>query len=681
MGDTFAQKALARAAGLAHVEVGQIVDVRPHRILSHDNSAAIIETFRDLGTALIRDPERLIVALDHAVPAPTAQHARNHAEIRQFVSEQGIEHFFEAGRGICHQVASEEGLVLPGQTILGADSHTTHFGWLGAFGAGIGRSEVAALWATGELWLRVPETIRIEFNGVLPEGVSTKDLSIGLLQALGQEAGIYRALEFGGPALSGLSLESRMVLPNMMAESGAKSAYITPDGRVLEWVARRLAARSGLPPHACLDRVSEEALYPDPDAEYVATVQVALDSLEPLVACPHSPANGALLSQVAGTTIQQAFIGTCTNGRLEDLAEAAAVLRAQRGPDGKVRQIARGTLLLVIPASSEVLRDALAAGYVNTFLEAGAMLGTPGCGPCMGNHLGVPASGETVISTANRNFRGRMGNPESRVYLASPAVVAASALTGRITDPREVLATKSLRSIPSAHRPPIVWQAASGSALPGSDAPARKPRPREHCAAVEDRVQQPASSRETSTPTGTQSRAERGEDAIMLPVYSGRAWVYGDDVNTDVIFPGKYTYTVRERVDMARHALEDLDPHFAGKVQPGDIIVAGRNWGCGSSREQAVTCLLAAGVRVIIAASFARIYYRNAVNNGLLSVVCPAAAHSVRFGESVTVDLIGNVIRCDAGAFPFRPPSESVRRIVQAGGLIEMLRQVRASRE
>jgi 3-isopropylmalate/(R)-2-methylmalate dehydratase large subunit len=678
MGDTFAQKTLARAAGLAQVEVGQIVDVRPHRILSHDNSAAIIETFRGLGIALVRDPERLIVTLDHAVPAPTAQHASNHAEIRQFVSEQGIEHFFEAGRGICHQVASEEALVLPGQTILGADSHTTHFGWLGAFGAGIGRSEVAALWATGELWLRVPETIRVELHGALPEGVTTKDLSIWLLQALGQEAGIYRALEFGGPALSGLSLESRMVLPNMMAESGAKSAYLRPDGRVLEWVARRLAARSGLPLHACLDRVSAEALYPDPDAEYTATVEVTLDSLEPLVACPHSPANGVPLSLVAGTPIQQAFIGTCTNGRLEDLAEAAVVLR---GSNGKTRQIARGTRLLVIPASSEVLREALAAGYVNTFLEAGAMLGTPGCGPCMGNHLGVPASGETVISTANRNFRGRMGNPESLVYLASPAVVAASAVTGKITDPREVVATGGARPTPSARRAPIVWRPTSGSALLGSDVPTSKPRPREHSAPVENRVQQPASPRVKSRPAGTRSRTRRGQDDVVLPVYSGHAWVYGDDVNTDVIFPGKYTYTVRERADMARHALEDLDPNFAGSVQSGDVIVAGRNWGCGSSREQAVTCLLAADVRVIIAASFARIYYRNAVNNGLLAVVCPEAAHSIRHGESVTVDLISNVIRCDAGAFPFHPPSESVRGIVQAGGLIEMICQVMAARE
>jgi 3-isopropylmalate/(R)-2-methylmalate dehydratase large subunit len=665
VGDTFAQKALARAAGLPRTGVGQIVDVRPDRVLSHDNSAAIIGTFKSLGIAKVLETERLIITLDHAVPAPTAQHARNHSEIRQFVDEQGIAHFFEAGRGICHQVASEEGLVLPGHTILGADSHTTHFGWLGAFGAGIGRSEVAALWATGELWLRVPETIRVELEGALPDAVSTKDLSLWLLQMLGQEAGIYRALEFGGPGLIGLSLESRMVLPNMMAESGAKNAYLTPDEGVFWWLAQRRAGLNGQPLAECMERIASGAIYPDPNAEYVETLRVDLSSLEPLVACPHNPANGAPLSQVAGTPVQQAFIGTCTNGRLEDLAEAAAVLRRA---DGSVRRIARGTRLLVIPASSEVLREALAAGHIDTFLQAGAMLGTPGCGPCMGNHLGVPVSGETVISTANRNFRGRMGNPESSVFLASPAVVAASAITGRITDPREVVG--SARAQAGARAPSAT---SGGEGLPAITG---LQRPVPYRAAEFTNISgEPKSSVVEARPAASPPQMS-GDGTQLALVLTGRAWVYGDDVNTDVIFPGKYTYTVREKAEMARHALEDLDPSFAGAVQPGDVIVAGRNWGCGSSREQAVTCLLTAGVRAVVGASFARIYYRNAINNGLFPVVCPEAVVAVEPGETITVDLGENVVRCKAGAFPFEPPSVSVRRIIESGGLIEMLRQV-----
>ncbi len=417
-------------------------------MLSHDNSAAIARIFRDLGVARVKHPERLAITLDHAVPAPTTLHAANHAEVRRFVAEQGIAHFFEAGRGICHQVLSEEALVLPGQTILGADSHTTHFGWLGAFGAGVGRSEVAALWATGKLWLRVPETIYVELTGELPPWVTAKDLSLWVLKLLGEEAGIYKAIEFGGPGLASLSIESRMVIPNMMAEGGAKSAYLPPDADVFEWLARRtppptppLGGEGGQKRREEMTgefaaQLAERALYPDPDADYVDWHTVDLSALEPFVACPHNPANVVPLSEVAGTKVDQAFLGTCTNGRLEDLAAAAAVLR---GEDGQVKRIAAGTRMLVIPASSQVLREAMAAGYIETFLAAGAMLGTPGCGPCMGNHMGIPAPGEVTISSANRNFRGRMGTAESDVYLASPAVVAASAVMGRIVDPREIV--------------------------------------------------------------------------------------------------------------------------------------------------------------------------------------------------------------------------------------------------
>jgi 3-isopropylmalate dehydratase small subunit len=501
-----------------------------------------------------------------------------------------------------------------------------------------------------------------------------------LLQILGDEAGIYRALELSGQGITGLSLESRMVLPNMMAESGAKNAYLAPDESAFRWVAQRWAARTGLPQEECLDRVATAAIFPDPDAGYVARVKVDLDSLEPLVACPHSPANSAPLSQVAGTPVQQAFIGTCTNGRLEDLAEAAKVLR---GADGMVRRIAHGTRLLVIPASNQVLREAIALGYVDAFLEAGAMLGTPGCGPCMGNHLGVPASGETVISSANRNFRGRMGNPESLVYLASPAVVAASAVTGRITDPREILDTVATDRTQVPAGVPGSFERLREPDHAGSDLSAGSwPRfaPRHKAGTVQAAEQGPSGGTSGDTATGIRPTAdmERGWQAASI---SGRAWVYGDDVNTDVIFPGKYTYTVRERVDMARHALEDLDPAFAEHVRPGDLIVAGRNWGHGSSREQAVICLLAAGVRVIIGASFARIYYRNAVNNGLLPVVCPGAAQAIQPWETVQVDLSASVVRCAAGIFPFQPPSESVRKIIEAGGLIEMLRQVIAGQQ
>lgn len=436
MPKSFAEKALARAAGLAEVSAGQIVDASPDRVLSHDNTAAIYRLFKQLGVEKVKHPERLCITLDHAVPAPTTQHAQNHAEVRAFVQDQGVRHFFEVGRGICHQVFSEEALVLPGQTIIGSDSHTTHFGWLGAFGAGIGRTEVAAVWATGELWLRVPESLRIELTGTLPPFVTSKDFCLKLIGDLGQDGGLYMSIEFTGDGIHALSVESRMVIPNMMAEFGAKNAYLPPDDAIFGYLEQRLTRRhlrGELSEHeheALVGGLRPNALYPDSDAAYAATHTYDASTLEPMVAKPHRVDNVVGVSALRGTRVQQAFLGTCTNGRIEDIAAACEVIRGKR--------VARGTRLLVIPASSEVLREATALGYISTLLDAGAVIGVPGCGPCMGNHMGVPAVGEATISSANRNFKGRMGTRESEVYLASPAVVAATAVAGAITDPRDV---------------------------------------------------------------------------------------------------------------------------------------------------------------------------------------------------------------------------------------------------
>lgn len=456
MGKTFAEKALARASGESQVVAGQIVDARPDVVLSHDNTAAIWKIFQALGvpSGRVRFPERLAITLDHAVPAPTTAHAQNHADVRRFVQEMGVGNFFEVGRGICHQVLSEEAVILPGQLILGADSHTTHFGWMGAFGAGIGRSEVAALWATGELWMRVPESIKIIVNGELPPGVTSKDLCLKIIGDLGADGGLYASVEFHGDSFPRLSVESRMVIPNMMAEFGVKNAYLPPDDAVFEWLAERKQWRKQ---KALEDRrgdaetrrhgeargsdlqskiqnlkseISSAALFPDHDARYASTYHYDATDLEPYVACPHTVDNVKPLSQVKGKRVQQAFLGTCTNGRLEDFQAAAEVLRG--------RHVAAGTRMIMIPASSQVLHDALECGYVQALLDAGAVLGTPGCGPCMGNHMGIPAPDEVTISTANRNFRGRMGTRDAEIYLASPAVVAASAAMGCIADPREL---------------------------------------------------------------------------------------------------------------------------------------------------------------------------------------------------------------------------------------------------
>jgi 3-isopropylmalate/(R)-2-methylmalate dehydratase large subunit len=417
MGSTFAEKMLARKAGLDRVTPGQIVEVTPDVALSHDNTAPIYGIFQKLGVERVFDPAMHAVFLDHAAPAPTTKHAENHRIIREFVAAQGIEHFFDVGRGICHQVLVEEGLALPGELVLGSDSHTPHAGVMGAFGAGIGRSEMAVIWATGKLWLRVPESMKITVTGRLGEGVTAKDLALYVIGDQGADGALYMSVEWGGKAIEALSLAARAVIPNMMAEMGAKNAYIRPDDEVFAYLEGR--ARRPYTP-----------VYPDDDAAYAVKLTYDASKVEPMIARPHTVDNVVPLSQVAGTRVHQAFLGTCTNSRFEDLAAAAAVLEG--------RTLAPGTRMIVIPASAEVYKAALKAGYLVTFVEAGAAVQSPGCGPCMGNHMGVPAVGEVTISTANRNFRGRMGTKESEIYLASPAVVAASAVAGVITHPKDL---------------------------------------------------------------------------------------------------------------------------------------------------------------------------------------------------------------------------------------------------
>jgi 3-isopropylmalate/(R)-2-methylmalate dehydratase large subunit len=417
MGQTFAEKILAKKAGLEKTVPGQIVEITPDVALSHDNTAAIYGIFQSMGGKRVLNSQMHAIFLDHAAPPPTTKHAENHRIIRQFVEEQQITHFFEVGRGICHQVLVEEGLALPGEVVLGSDSHTPHAGLMGAFAAGIGRSEMASIWALGKIWLRVPESMKIHVTGLTPPGVTSKDLALRVIGELKSDGALYMSVEWHGEAISSMGLDSRAVLTNMMAEMGAKNSFIPPDGKVFEYLEGRA-------------KRDYEPIYPDPDASYGDIHNLDAESVEPMIACPHSVDNVKPLSQVSSVRIDQAFIGTCTNGRIEDLRMAAEVVRGRRA--------ARGIRLMVIPASSDVYREAMRTGLLDTFLEAGAIIGSPGCGPCMGNHMGIPAIGEVSISTANRNFRGRMGTKESEIYLANPAVVAASAVAGEIIHPKDL---------------------------------------------------------------------------------------------------------------------------------------------------------------------------------------------------------------------------------------------------
>jgi 3-isopropylmalate/(R)-2-methylmalate dehydratase large subunit len=417
MGLTFAEKILAKKAGLESTVPGQIVEVTPDVALSHDNTAAIKGLFERMGGKKVFNPKMHAIILDHATPAPTTTHAENHKTTREFVAGQGIPYFYDIGRGICHQVLVEEGLALPGEIVVGSDSHTPHAGVMGAFGAGIGRTEIASVWALGKIWLRVPESMKIVVKGKLKEGVTSKDLALKVIGDLGADGALYMSVEWAGEVIDAMSLSQRATLPNLMAEMGAKNSYLPPDDKVMEF----LKGRAKRP---------FEPVFPDKDANYHQMVEYEGESIEPMIACPHTVDNVRPLSEVVGVKIDQAFLGTCTNGRFEDLAAAAKVLKG--------RKINPRTRMIVIPASSEVYMAALKAGLLETFLEAGAVIESPGCGPCMGNHMGVPAVGEVSISTANRNFRGRMGTKESEIYLANPVVVAASAVAGEIIHPKDL---------------------------------------------------------------------------------------------------------------------------------------------------------------------------------------------------------------------------------------------------
>ena len=416
MGKTFSEKILGFKAG-KEVVPGEIVEVTPDFAMSHDNTAAISKTFKEIGLSRIDNPQRHVIVLDHCVPAANEKFAQNHKDIREFVKEQGIQHFYDINRGICHQVLSEEGFALPGKLIVGSDSHTTTYGAFGAFSTGIGRSEMAVIFATGKIWLRVPETIKVNLTGSLAEGISSKDVTLKIIGDLGADGALYKAVWFAGPLIDAMSIESRMVLTNMAVEMGAKNGYMEPDEKTLDFLKDRA-------------KTSFDIVRSDPDAVFENIFEYDMSNLEPQVACPHTVDNVQPVISVKGTKLDQIFFGSCTNARLEDFEIVANVLRGK-----KVNSAVR---MIVIPASQNVFHDALKKGYIRDLAEAGAVIVNSGCGPCMGNHEGVLAPDEVVLSTSNRNFKGRFGCKEAEVYLCSPLTAAASALTGHITDFRDL---------------------------------------------------------------------------------------------------------------------------------------------------------------------------------------------------------------------------------------------------
>jgi homoaconitate hydratase family protein len=408
------EKILAKAAGKDSVVTGEIVNCWVDLGEVNDIYLQTVRSFYEMGGKRVHDPRKLVFIMDHYAPASTILQADNQRQFREFCREQNIELFFDVDQGVCHQAMVDNGLVYPGMILVATDSHTTTHGAFGAFGTGVGATDMAVIMITGKLWFRVPEIIRFHLTGTLPRGVFAKDAILRIIGDRGADYGIYKGIEFTGPLLKSLNVSERMSLCNMTTEIGAKTAYIQPDDITLDFVRGRV-------------KNEFQVFTTDPGYKYAAEHTYDVSHLKPQLAAPHSVDNVHPLEKFIGTPIDQAFLGTCTGGRAEDLAIAAKILKGKK--------VHRGTRFIVVPASKEVLLEAMARGFMQTLVEAGATFVTPGCAACLGTHEGILAPGETCITASSRNFPGRMGSTKAQIYVGSPASVAAAALEGKIADP------------------------------------------------------------------------------------------------------------------------------------------------------------------------------------------------------------------------------------------------------
>jgi 3-isopropylmalate/(R)-2-methylmalate dehydratase large subunit len=420
MGMTITEKILARAAGVDRVAPGQLVDANIDVVMCHDvTTPPAISMLVAKGIDRVFDPDKIVVTPDHFQPAKDVKSAELHKRLDEWAKRHGIKHYYKLGRaGVCHALLPEQGHIRPGEVIVGGDSHTCTYGAFAAFSTGIGSTDLAAAIATGKLWFKVPASMKFVLAGALPKGVYSKDVILAVIGRIGTDGALYRAMEFVGPALAGMSMEARMTMTNMAIEAGAKNGIIPFDDTTKAYLQEHLK-----------ENVEYTVFESDADAEYLATEEFDCAKLEPMVALPHLPSNAVPIGQCAGKTMDQSYIGSCTNGRIEDLRIAAQIMKG--------RQVAIRTL--IVSSTPEVWKQAADEGLFDVFYNAGCVISAPTCGACLGGFMGVLAAGEKCVSTTNRNFVGRMGHPKSEVYLASPATAAASAVEGKLTDPRKYL--------------------------------------------------------------------------------------------------------------------------------------------------------------------------------------------------------------------------------------------------
>ncbi len=585
---TFAEK-------IFNASAGSIVFKKPDIILTHDNTASISNTFKKMGGKKVLYPEQLLIVLDHNAPPTSAKLANQYQAIRDIVKEQGISKFHDAGKGICHQIMAD--YAKPSMVIVGSDSHTCTAGAFNAFAAGIDRTEAAGLWSQGETWFRVPDSIKITLTGKLNDGVFAKDISLWIIGMIGSSGADYLSIEYHGEGVSTLTIDQRMTLTNLASEMGAKNAVFPCDDVLKDWLGDETVG-----------------VWADEGARYVKEIEINLSDIFPLVAAPHHVDNVKAVAEVAGIKLNEALVGTCTNGRLEDLQVVAEILKGKKLPDG--------FQMVIVPASQKIYIEAMKLGLIEIFLDAGANVLAASCGPCLGTGQGIPADGYNVISTANRNFKGRMGNKESFVYLASPATVAYSALAGKIVDPRGI--------------------------------------------SFNDKFPYAVEQANTVTISDSDNRKENG------------VWNYADanDLNTDQMFAGNLTYSVlsSDAEKIMPHLFKGFDVNFTDNVSAGDIIIAGSNFGCGSSREHPAVGLSHAGVKAVICGSVNRIFYRSSVNQGLPIIILPEAVAAYKQGDNVDIDFDKGVVTVADNKFSFAPLPDKLMSIFNSKGLVNYIK-------
>jgi len=616
------------------LRAGDFLSVRPHRCMTHDNTSAVMSKFKGIGAKKIKDPRQLVFALDHDIQNQDESNLKKYRSIEAFAKEHGVD-FYPAGSGIGHQIMVERAYVVPGSFVVASDSHSNMYGALGAVGTPIVRTDAAAVWATGEFWWQIPRSVQVVLEGKLPEGATGKDVIITLCGLYNHDECLNAAVEFAGPGVASLSMDARLSISNMTTEWGPLVGWFPVDAVTIAYL-RGMHARlkaMGIERFAEKDIAGWEKNPPaaDADATYAARIVLDLGEVTPHVSGPDTVQTMQSLVEIEKNkvTIQKAYLVSCVNSRVEDLEAAARVLQGKK--------VAAGVKFYLAAASKWVQEEAEKRGVWQTLLDAGANPLPPGCGPCIGLGMGLLEPGEVGISATNRNFKGRMGSRDAKCYLASPEVVAASAVAGYIRGPHEF----------------------------GAVAPQRKYT-------------------ELVTAAGT---AEKVEILAGFPqrVKGRLVFMPQDNVNTDAIYGKDYTYRDDMTPEMmAKVVMENYDPQFAARTQAGDVIVSQFNFGTGSSREQAVTCLKAKGIPLVIAASFSQTYLRNAFNNGFLCIEVPELVARVREqfakeiaskdktiipGDEIDIDFTASTIHWRGEKFVFPALGSVPQSLVIAGGV------------